>query len=194
MNQLTATRHPITGQVLVMPTDDLAPYLEFTQAFHAEHRPAGPTETHLVQTLADGAWRMNQVRAIQANLLAIGLDHHSGRTRAEHPQAHAALAVASGTADHTRQLAEYSKHEARLHRQFHQTLALLGELQAKRKAEANIHLEAASRSMQIHRERTTTPYNPQDDGFVFSISQIEAYLRRQNSKPPTSSPHLARAA
>ena len=136
MNPLTATRHPITGQVLVMPTDDLAPYLKFTQAFHAEHRPAGPTETHLVQTLADGAWRMNQLRAIQANLLAIGFDHHTGRLGAEHPQAHAALAVASGTADHIRQLAELSKHEARLDRQFRQTLALLRELQAERKAQS----------------------------------------------------------
>ena len=134
MQELSAARHHLTGQVILMTPEDFTAYLKFTQAFYREHQPQGPTESHLAQTLADAAWRMNQISAIQTNLLTLGLLDQRRRSRADQPQAQDALATAAGTADHTRQLATLSLLETRLQRQFHQTLALLRELQAERQA------------------------------------------------------------
>ena len=130
---LNAMRHALTGQVIVLPTDDLTAYLKHTQAFHGEYHPQGPTESHLVQTLADCSWRLNRVRAIEHNLLAIGFDRQVEQSG--HPQIHAALATAKGTRHHLRQIAIFSQHEARLERQFRQTLALIRELQFERQAQ-----------------------------------------------------------
>ena len=71
ISALNALRHGLTGQVIVLPTDDLTAYEKHTKAFHQEYAPQGPTETHLTQTIADGAWRLNRLRAMETNLLAL---------------------------------------------------------------------------------------------------------------------------
>ena len=136
-SSLNALRHGFTGQVVVLPTEDRITYFKHTSAFHNEYHPQGPTETHLVQTLADAAWRLNRLRAIEDNLLTIGLMHQENKGRnphADHPEASTALAIADGTQNHLRQIAILSVHEGRLTRQFTKTLALIKELQAERKA------------------------------------------------------------
>ena len=191
---LNALRHGLTGQVIVLPTDDLTAYEKHTQAFHAEYLPQGPTETHLAQTLADGAWRLNRIRAMETNLLTLGLQQHTKRTTVDHPQAQAAMATASGTAGHIRQLAILSLHEARLTRQFDKTLTQLRGLQSERQAHREIQIEAAARLLQHHEEQTTTPYNPADDGFVFSTHEIESYIRLQRRKNQAFHASHSRAA
>ena len=138
-SSLNALRHGFTGQVVVLPTENRITYFKHTSAFHNEYHPQGPTETHLVQTLADAAWRLNRLRAIEDNLLTIGLIDQQDRRRAPEtnlPEANIALATANGTKDHLRQIAILSVHEGRLTRQFTKTLSLLKELQAERKAQA----------------------------------------------------------
>ena len=191
---VNALRHGLTGQVIVLPTDDLTAYQKHTQAFHAEYLPQGPTETHLAQTLADAAWRLNRLRAMETNRLALGLNAHVDRTETGHPQADDALATAVGTADHIRQLAILSVHESRLTRQFDKTLTQLRTLQAERKAHHQTELKAAASLLQHHEEQTTTPYNPQDDGFVFSTQEIESYIRLQRRKNRASDASYTRAA
>ena len=139
MQELTAARHHLTGQVILMTPEDFTAYLKFTQAFYREHQPQGPTESHLAQTLADAAWRMNQIGAIQTNLLTLGLLDQTRRSRAGHPQAQDALATAAGTADHTRQLATLSLLETRLQRQFNQTLALHANSRPNAKSRPVLH-------------------------------------------------------
>ncbi len=138
-SSLNALRHGFTGQVVVLPTEDRRVYFQHTNAFHNEYHPQGPTETHHVQTLADAAWRLNRLRALEDNLLTIGLLHQEEsktNPRTDHPEASTALATADGTKDHLRQIAILSVHEARLTRQFTKTLTLIRELQAERKANA----------------------------------------------------------
>ena len=68
-SSLNALRHGLTGQIVVMPAEDLESYQHHIQSFVDEYHPQGPTETQLVQSLADAAWRLNRVSVLETNLL-----------------------------------------------------------------------------------------------------------------------------
>ena len=182
-SSMNALRHGLTSQVVVMPTEDLIAYLDHSDAFHAEYSPVGPTETHLTQTLADCAWRLNRARALENNLLTIGLQRREDRQNENnYHEINTALATAEGIEARTRQLAMLSLHDSRLTRQFDKTLTLLKSLQAERQAKLQADLEIAARLLQLHETETTTPYDPAEDGFVFSTREIETYLFRKTRK------------
>ena len=194
-SSLNATRHGLTSQVVVMPTEDLILYLDHADSFQDEYHPVGPTEIHLVQTLADAAWRLNRVRALENNILTLGLQSHTRRQNATNRQEITdAMATADGTEVHTRQLATLSLHEARLTRQFDKTLILLKSLQAERKTQHQADLEIAARLLQLHETETTSPYDPTQDGFVFSTREIETYLFRKTRKSKAFHAAHSRAA
>ncbi len=72
ISPLNALRHGLTGQMIVMPTEDLAAYQSHLKSFTDEYSPKGATESHLVQALADTSWRLNRVAALllETNLLS----------------------------------------------------------------------------------------------------------------------------
>ena len=72
-SSLNALRHGLTGQIIVLPSDDLKAYQRHVESFVAEYRPKGPTESNLVQTLADTAWRQHRVAALENNVLTLGI-------------------------------------------------------------------------------------------------------------------------
>src|SRR5580692_12133715 len=67
-SSLNALRHGLTGQIVVMPSEDLAAYQRHLAAFADEYHPNGATEAQLVQALADASWRLNRVAALEANI------------------------------------------------------------------------------------------------------------------------------
>src|SRR5271163_2464885 len=71
-SSLNALRHGLTGQIVVMPTEDLEAYQLHLKSFTDEYHPVGATEAHLVQALADTSWRLNRVAALETNLLLLG--------------------------------------------------------------------------------------------------------------------------
>src|ERR1700724_283411 len=62
-SSLNALRHGLTGQTIVLPTEDLAAYQRHSQAFLDEYQPKGATETQLVQSLLDSSWQLNRAAA-----------------------------------------------------------------------------------------------------------------------------------
>src|SRR5580692_9080330 len=72
-SSLNALRHGLTGQIVVMPTEDLAAYQRHLASFTDEYTPSGATEANLVQALADTSWRLNRVAALETNLLMLGI-------------------------------------------------------------------------------------------------------------------------
>src|ERR1700685_2423514 len=71
-SSLNALRHGLTGQIVVMPSEDLHAYQLHLNSFTDEYHPKGATESHLVQALADASWRLNRVAALETNLLTLG--------------------------------------------------------------------------------------------------------------------------
>ena len=126
---------------------------------------------------------MNRATAVETNLLSLGITEMESRIQANHPEAEAALAMALAFREHNRAFANISVHSQRLTRQFERTLALLRQLQAERRANEERQLDNAAKILKMHkhqhRSSEPAPYNPADDGFVFSNAEIETFLHRE---------------
>src|SRR5260370_41052770 len=104
-SSLNAYRHGLTGQTIILPTEDLAAYQAFTRTFFDRYKPVDIIEKQLVQSLADTSWRLNRVAALAHNLMCLGFDEHSNSISTEHPEAHPALGTIEAIREETPSLA-----------------------------------------------------------------------------------------
>jgi hypothetical protein len=178
-SSLNALRHGLTGQIIVLPGDDLKAYQSHVQSYVDQCKPKGAIEAQLVQTLADTAWRINRVSALESNLLTLGMVHVPDQLSEAPEQVQQALSIAASLESQTRALANLSLHGQRLSRQFEKTLALLKQLQSDRLLQEQYDLKQAADLIQMH-EQEGEPYDPIEDGFVFSTEEIEETLRLRN--------------
>ena len=162
-----ALRHGLLSRTPVLPSEDQAAYEQHCRQFFDEYQPATPTETQLTQELADTAWRLNRVPALEADLL----------NRAAHP-ANEEAAIAFDIVDAHRAISILSLHSARLSRQFQRALQQLREIQADRLARRERDLKDAAAVSEVHKHQGI-PYNPAQDGFVFSPDEIDAFAQRR---------------
>ena len=181
-SSLNALRHGLTGHTIVLPTEDLAAYQRFTKRFFDDLKPRGVIEEQLVQNIADTSWRLNRIPALENNLLTLGFAEHSDRINTEHPEAHAALAIAEALREQTRAFSALSLHGQRLSRQFERTLAQLRELQAERRA---------NEQLQLRKSKPLTFQAPKD-GFGFSNIDIEAAKQPRETSPQPPAPRPQR--
>jgi hypothetical protein len=168
-SSLNALRHGLTGQIVVMPSEDLQAYQLHLKSFTDEYHPQGATEANLVQALADASWRLNRVAALETNVLILGI------TQECDPIA-GALAIASALESQSKALANLSMHSQRLSRQFERTVIQLRDLQKTRRAQEKNDLNGLLDIMEMCESEGET-YNPSADGFVFSDQQIEEGAR-----------------
>ena len=159
-----ALRHGFTGQLVVMPDEDLEIYQSHLQSFHDEYHPQGATEENLVQALADVSWRLNRVAALETNLLSISYTPRD---------------LVDGLLDQAKALANLSLHSQRLSRQFEKTVVQLRELQKTRLTQEKRDLNNLLDIIEMYDSKGET-YRPSDDGFVFSQSQIDRATLTRN--------------
>ena len=62
LSRLNAVRHGLTARSLLLPWEDEAELEALLDALVEEHRPAGPTERHLVAEIAAVLWRQRRVK------------------------------------------------------------------------------------------------------------------------------------
>src|SRR5580704_10961586 len=67
-----ALRHGFTGQVLIMTPEEREKFDAFVKGMMTYLAPAGTHETFHANSMAEEAWRLNQIRAHCANLSAVG--------------------------------------------------------------------------------------------------------------------------
>jgi hypothetical protein len=178
-SSLNAYRHGLTGQTIILPAEDLDAYQDVTRTFFNDYKPVGILEKQLVQSLADTSWRLNRVAALEHNPMGLGFDEHSNSISTEHPEAHAALVIIEAMRERSRPLAVLGLHTARLSRHFKETLKQLNEAQEKRRATEASQLSEAAALLQMD-QKQGLPYNPSEDGFVFSNSEIQTFIRRRD--------------
>jgi hypothetical protein len=177
-SSLNALRHGLTGQTVVLPTEDHSAYQRHSQAFLDEYRPKGATEIQLVQSLLDTSWQLNRASAVETNLFSLGITEMEDRIRATHPDAETALAMALAYREHNRAFANIGIYRQRLAREFERTLILLRQIQAERRTNEERQLDDAAKILKMHQDENL-PYQPADDGFVFSKAEIESYIGRE---------------
>jgi hypothetical protein len=191
-SSLNATRHGLTGRVVVLPSEDMKVYEVFSQELIASLDPKTPLERELAQTVVDQQWRLNRVRTIEDAMLAVA-DAQS-ETRADHPAVDSALAAGQAFLENSKAFVNLTIYEQRIHRIMEKALAQLKQLQAERKVLEQAQMEEALKLQRLH-ESQGKPYDPQADGFVFSSADLcrEAALRERlvasqfaipNRRPP----------
>ena len=181
-SSLNALRHGLTGHTIVLPSEDQSAYQRHSQSFLNEYQPKGATETQLVQSLLDTSWQLNRASAVETNLFSLGITESEDRLRASHPDAEAALAMALAYREHNRAFANLGIYRQRLAREFERTLILLRQIQAERRKNEERQLDNAAKILKMHQDQTPdqpSAYNPADDGFVFSTTEIETYIHRE---------------
>ena len=139
----------LTGHTVVLSWEDLAAYQRHVQSFVDECRPKTATEKQLVQSLADTAWRLNRIPALENNLLSLGATENDGCVNTRHPEADA-VATALSLRENTGALAALSMHGHRLSRQFERTLQQLRKIQAARAGNEAPQLSTPGKLLQMH--------------------------------------------
>ncbi len=134
--------------------------------------PANTHETFLANSMAEEAWRLNQIRARCANLAAVGDFDGAGDNYRPMEGQNAGLETAVIDAvvarDHSKELALMSLYSQRTQRAYEKYRQELNELQEKRKADNAAELEEARLLFQLA-DTQGLDYDPKKDGIVFSL-------------------------
>jgi hypothetical protein len=165
-SSLNALRHGLTARTAVLATEDPAAYQLHCRQFMDEYKPATPTETQLVQQLADTSWRINRIPRLEADVLE----------RAQSP-APSPEPPAFDIVDAHRLLGNLTLNSTRLSRQFQKTLDQLRDIQAERRQHERRELRDAAAIHELNKYEGV-PWEPSDLGFVFSKDEVERCSQR----------------
>lgn len=72
VSSLNAVKSALTGQTVLLPSDDVALYEALVLSFVGQWKPVTEEERRLVQSLADTQWRLNRIPALETGLFARG--------------------------------------------------------------------------------------------------------------------------
>jgi hypothetical protein len=170
-SSLNALRHGLTAASAVLPSEDRAAYDAHRRGFFDEYQPATPTETQLVQELADTSWRLNRIPLLEAQVLEV---EALARAAAPLPLDQE---ITFDIVDAHRLLANLGIQGQRLSRQFQKSLDKLRDIQADRIDRERRDLRDAAALLELHKHKGV-PWQPADHGFVFSKDQVERFAQR----------------
>jgi hypothetical protein len=173
-SSLNAVKTGLTGRTVLLPGDDAQAYEAHIASFFARHQPAGDEERNLVQSLADTEWRLLRIPALEYGIYAVGRLEFAADFSNEEPAIRTHLIQAKIFLAYQRQLNNLSIQESRLRRQREKDTAVLHELQQKRKQQEKKRLTEAARQyiQAVHEERHEL-WEPDQNGFEFSMEQVE---------------------
>jgi len=178
-----ALRHGFTGQVLIMTPEERQKFDAFVKGMMSDLAPIGTHETFLANSMAEEAWRLNQIRARCANISAVGdFDGAGNKYRpmeGQNPGIKDAVIDTVVARDQSKQLALMSLYGQRTQRAYEKYKKELNELQQTRKAHDATELEEARLLFQLADSQGLT-YDPKKDAFVFSLQQIKTYTERHH--------------
>jgi hypothetical protein len=152
---LNALRHGLTGQTVVMPSEDVAEYQRFTQNLHDDMKPMGALEIQLAQSLADDAWRLNRAKALETDVLTLSLH---GKDES----------IVDVLRQQAKALATLSMHQNRISRTFKRNPTQFRQIQEERRERERRDMNTASVLYQGHLKLN-----------LLTTAQIEQFLRRQ---------------
>ena len=181
-SSLNAVKTGLTGRTVLLPGDDATAYESHVSSVFARFQPAGDEERNLVQSLADTEWRLARIPALEMSIYALGRLQFADLFPQEDPAVRQQLLEAKIFLDFHRPLNNLSIQENRLRRHREKDLATLRELQEMRRRREKARLtEAARQYIQAVHEQRHDLWEPADNGFEFSIEQVE--LRALDLEP-----------
>jgi hypothetical protein len=134
-----AVKTGLTGQTVLLKTDDVAVYHQHLDRFQKQFAPATDTEKDLVQDLADTEWRLLRITPLESGILALGRRELAPLFADESdPAVREALLEAKLFLTYRRDLNNLSIQQSRLRKHRDLVLAELKEIQQKRRSNASM--------------------------------------------------------
>ena len=180
---LSAYRHGLTGQVVLLTQADQVAYEKHCQGYHKSLSPMGPVEMDLVQQIADDRWRLKHAAALASAIFAAEITQPDELT-SNNEEVDTALAQGRAWLAKGGSLQLLSVYENRLQRRFERNMAELRTLQADRKAALEQALEEADLVFQLAESKgeDPDPYLPAIFArFDFSTNDCKRLLLRRRT-------------
>jgi hypothetical protein len=184
-----AVKSGLTGQTILLKTDDVAAYHRLIERFINKFHPEGDEESALVQDLADTEWRLARIAPLEASYLAMGrMELAAEVANIEDAEQRDQILEAKAASAYAKDLRNLTLQQSRLNR--HRTAKTLEikELQAKRKEKAR---HQAANAADYFREaiKEGLPFNLTDFGFEFTPEDMFEYiayvrLKEERAKHP----------
>ena len=195
-SSMNALRHGITGQVSIMTVEDRAAHDKFVQELIEGLHPEGAVELQFASVIAEDFWRLQRIRAVENDMLALGNFSDAADIDVDHPEVHASLTRAQTFLDRSKDFERLTLYEQRINRAIEKNRKQLDELQTERKRQRQEALEQACLLHQApaaseqdnaegnHESGQVQPGNAEptasNDGFVFSSEEIERAIDRRS--------------
>ena len=176
-SSLNATRHGLSGQIVVMPYEDLAEYDAFVDRYIQGLIPKTEPEKQLALDMANTVWKLNRGNTIENGIYAMGHHDHADENQVDNSLVHAALTAAATYMERSKHLENLSRQQSRLRRDLDRSTKLYNEMQDRRRKQERIEMYDAAKIAKTHKMEEL-PYNPADDGFVLSKAEIDLQLTR----------------
>jgi hypothetical protein len=172
---LNAVKSALTGRTVLLPIDDAGAYQRHLLAYEKELRPFSQQERTLVQSLADIAWRLNRIPALELAIYAKGHVEFANLFDGHEPSSRPGLIELHTFLTYEKQLRNLQLQESRLARRREKEYAELRRLQQERNQKEKQELEMAAK-LYLAAKHDRKPFDPADHGFEFSNQDVEEFL------------------
>lgn len=179
-----AIKTGLTGQTVLLPTDNVAVYEAHVARLEKQFEPATDEERTLVQAIADTEWRLLRIPSLEAGILAVGRSKLADLYPSESdPATRAAFIEAEVQIAYRKDLSNLALQETRLRRHRTVDTEKLASLQTARK-QANAPARNMGLAVGLYENaaRLGRTFVPELFGFEFSLSDIQHHIDRENFK------------
>ena len=178
-SSLNAVKTGLTGQTVLLSTDDAIAYRAHLDRHFTRHAPANDQEHTLVQMAADTEWRLLRIPSLEAGIYAVArLKLADLHPQENDPAIREALITGEIQLLYRRDLSNLALQERRLRNHLKSDLAQLEALQTERLEKKNEKGKIQARMFEAIRlmfsaRKTFGTFDPAGFGFEFSLSEIE---------------------
>ncbi len=184
-SSMNAVKTGLTGQTVLLPTDDAVAYQAHLDRHFSRLAPATDEEHTLVQFIADSEWRLLRITPLEEAIYAIGrLKFADLYPEEQNAAVRSALIRAEVFLAYRRDLSNLALQEGRLRRRCDSDLAKLKALQDQRREKEEQEAKLAAKAAPAQTASSapaaapngfvfSTPQPATENGFVFSASNDE---------------------
>jgi hypothetical protein len=179
-SSLNAIRHGLTGQVVVLPAEEIEAYTRFATPIAAGLETVGALEIQLAEMYTGFLWRINRAASVEDNMFGLGhIEQVAENLNIDHPEAHNAATHAKTFRNEYKAFDRIGLYTQRLVNNANKILKQLKDIQAERRRREQHEMDEAARLYQFHRMQELA-FDPAQNGFDFSVDQIKLHIRREN--------------
>lgn len=163
---LNAVKTGLTGNTVLLPTDDVAAYEEHMLCYKSDFAPVCQRETHLVESIAQTAWRLKRIPLLEYSIYAVGHQELAEQFAHENESVRNSIIQFAVHIKYEKQIRNLQLQESRLVRRREKELAELRQLQTERKETESSKPASIAEHNPAPMDNSHVPPN----GFEFSTS------------------------